>query len=76
MTAIILLKYYLVDKQFVDLKHLYNDNEQPKYKWDAVISLVIGALFAMIQIDLAWMVGFAVSWICYTIFNYKKIFNN
>jgi NCS1 family nucleobase:cation symporter-1 len=73
MTAVILLEFYAVRKQVVDLKKLYDEKAQPNYRKKAIAALLIGAVFASIQVDLAWLIGFGVSFVIYLILNRQEI---
>ncbi len=69
MTAIILTEYYIERRQIVHLDSLYNDDKLEKVRWNAPIALAIGAVFALVQVDLSWIIGFFVGGIAYLILN-------
>ncbi|UQS86031.1 NCS1 family transporter (plasmid) [Nicoliella spurrieriana] len=68
LTAIILIEYYIVRKRKVDLDQLYRDDIR-KINWKAFAALIAGALFALTQIELSWLIGFAVSAVVYLTVN-------
>lgn len=64
--AILLVEYYILRKQKVDVEELYNEKGMFKgYNPSALIALFIGAGAAFIEVDLAWIVGFIVAGIAY-----------
>ncbi|KRL39004.1 NCS1 family transporter [Liquorilactobacillus uvarum] len=69
MTAIILVEYYIERHQSINLETLYNDNKQQAVKWNAPIALAIGAIVALMQVDLSWIIGFVVGGIAYLVLN-------
>ncbi|MHA8262304.1 NCS1 family transporter [Lactobacillaceae bacterium Melli_B3] len=68
MTAIILIEYYIERKQAVNIKQLYSDS-QKNVNWKAFIALFTGAIVALAQIELSWLIGFVVSAIIYLTLN-------
>ncbi|UQS86918.1 NCS1 family transporter [Nicoliella spurrieriana] len=68
MTAIILIEYYIERKQRVDLKELYSENLRNS-NWKAFTALFVGALIALVQFDLSWLIGFFVSAVIYLTLN-------
>lgn len=65
MTAIILLEYFMVRKQRVNLETLYSTTLLPRYTWRAPVALLLGALIAATSIDLSWVIGFFVGGVTY-----------
>lgn len=66
--AIILIEYYVLRKQKVDIPELYNINGQfSGVNKAAIIAMLIGAGVAFIEIKLAWIIGFTVGGIAYLI---------
>jgi NCS1 family nucleobase:cation symporter-1 len=69
MTAVILLEYYVERHQRVDMLNLYNDAAQKDVHWNAPIALFVGAAFAVLNVNLSWIIGFVVSGIVYYFIN-------
>lgn len=64
--AILLVDYYFVRKQRVDLGDLYNENGPFKgYNPAGLIAMFIGAGAAFVEVDLAWIVGLIVAGVSY-----------
>lgn len=66
IVSILLIEYYILRRQQIDIKQLY-DPKGPfsGLNYAAIIALFIGALSAFIVVDLAWLIGFLVSGISY-----------
>lgn len=64
--AILLVEYYILRKQKVDLQDLY-DEEGPYKGFNpaALLAMFIGAAAAFIEVDLAWIIGLVVAGISY-----------
>lgn len=64
--AILLVEYYILRKQKVDVNDLYNE-EGPYTGFNkaGLIAMFIGAGAAFIQVDLAWIIGLVVAGISY-----------
>lgn len=69
MTAVILLEYYVERHQRVDMLNLYNDAAQKDVHWNVPIALFVGAAFAVLNVNLSWIIGFVVSGIVYYFIN-------
>ncbi len=66
IVAILLVEYYILRKQKVDIPELYNpEGEFSGYNPCAIIAMLIGAAAAFVQVELAWIVGFIVGGISY-----------
>lgn len=64
--AILLVDYYILRKQRVDLVELYNENGSYKgYNPAGLLAMFIGAAAAFIKVDLAWIIGLVVAGITY-----------
>lgn len=66
VVSILLVEYYIIRKQKVNVAHLYKeDGPFVGYNPNALIAMVIGAAAAFIEVDLAWIIGLVVSGISY-----------
>ncbi len=66
IVAILLLEYYVLRKQSVDIAELYNTQGQfTGFNKAAIIAMLIGAGAAFIEVNLAWIIGFIVGGIAY-----------
>ena len=64
--SILLVEYYILRKQKVDVADLYNE-EGPYagYNKAGLIAMFIGAAAAFIVVDMAWIIGVVVAGISY-----------
>lgn len=68
IVAILLLEYYVLRKQQVDVQELYNTSGQfAGFNKAAIIAMLIGAGAAFIEVNLAWIIGFVVGGAAYMI---------
>ncbi|WP_152655460.1 NCS1 family transporter [Oceanobacillus sp. CFH 90083] len=68
MIAILIVEYYLLRKQKVDVDELYKkDGQFTETNKAAIIAMLIAAGLAFIQVDLAWIIGFVSAAIIYPI---------
>lgn len=66
IVAILLIEYYILRKQKVNVAELYKEDGQfAGYNPAAMLALFIGAGAAFIEVDLAWIIGFVVAGISY-----------
>lgn len=66
IVAILLIEYYILRKQKVNVADLYKeDGQYAGYNPAAMLALFIGAGAAFIEVELAWIVGFVVAGISY-----------
>lgn len=66
IVAILLIEYYILRKQKVDVPELYNhEGEFSGYNPCAIIAMLIGAGAAFMEVELAWIIGFVVAGIAY-----------
>ncbi|WP_080875322.1 NCS1 family transporter [Oceanobacillus timonensis] len=76
MIAILLVEYYLLRKQHIDVKELYKkDGQFAGTNKAAIIAMLIAAGLAFIQVDLAWIIGFVSAAIIYPLlmkYTFKK----
>lgn len=64
--AILLVDYYILRKQKVDLKELYNEEgAYSGYNPAGLISMFLGAAAAFTMVELAWVIGLIVAGIAY-----------
>lgn len=64
--AILLVEYYIIRKQKVDIQDLYNEEGPFKgFNPAALLAMFIGAAAAFIEVDLAWIIGLVVAGISY-----------
>lgn len=75
IVAILLLDFYVLRKQHVDVHELYNQEGQFKgYNPCAIIAMLVGAAAAFVEVELAWIIGFVVAGIAYMVlmkYSYK-----
>lgn len=68
IVAILLLEYYVLRKQQVDVQELYNTTGQfAGFNKAAIIAMLIGAGAAFVEVNLAWIIGFVVGGAAYMI---------
>ncbi|WLV25256.1 NCS1 family transporter [Aciduricibacillus chroicocephali] len=76
IAAIMLIEYYVLRKQKLDIDELYKkDGIFSGINWAAVLALLVGAGAAFIQLKLAWLIGFIIGGIVYWLlmkFAFKK----
>ncbi|WLV25257.1 NCS1 family transporter [Aciduricibacillus chroicocephali] len=66
IVAIMLVEYYILRRQRVDVKELYNEEGQfAGFNPSALIAMLVGAGAAFIEVELAWIVGLVVAGITY-----------
>lgn len=66
IVSILLIEYYILRKQKVNISDLYNENGPfAGYNPAAVIAMLVGAGAAFIKVDLAWIIGAVVAGITY-----------
>lgn len=66
IVSIILIEYYILRKQKVNVSDLYKeDGPFAGYNPAAIIAMLIGAGAAFLEVDLAWIIGFIVAGISY-----------
>ena len=64
--SILIVEYYILRKQKVDLNDVYNDKGPfAGYNPAALIAMFIGAAAAFVEVELAWIIGLAVAGIAY-----------
>ncbi|RHW34650.1 allantoin permease, partial [Lysinibacillus yapensis] len=64
--SILLVEYYILRKQKVNISELYNDQGAlAGYNPAALLAMLIGAAAAFIEVDLAWIIGLVVAGIAY-----------
>jgi NCS1 family nucleobase:cation symporter-1 len=64
--AILLVEYYILRKQKIDIDLLYQeDGPFSGYNPCAIIAMLVGAAAAFTLVDLAWIIGLVVAGICY-----------
>lgn len=68
IVAILLIDYYILRKQKVDIAELYqNDGVFAGFNPTAMLAMFVGAAFAFINVDLAWIIGFVVASIAFVL---------
>ena len=68
IVAILLLEYYVLRRQKVDIEELYRpDGEFAGYNKAAIVAMLIGAAAAFVKVELAWSIGLIVAGISYYI---------
>lgn len=73
IVAILLVDYYIICKQKVDIKALYqHDGKYAGTNKTAVIAMLVGAAFAFIEVSLTWLIGFVVGGIVYLVLSKMK----
>lgn len=66
IVSILLVEYYILRKQKVDVSDLYNENGQfAGFNPCAVLAMLIGAGAAFMQVDLGWIIGVIVGGLSY-----------
>lgn len=66
IVAIMLVEYYILRKQRVDVVELYNEEGQfAGFNPCAIIAMLVGAGAAFIEVELAWIVGLVVAGVTY-----------
>ncbi|QFF99198.1 allantoin permease [Psychrobacillus glaciei] len=66
IVSILLIEYYILRKQKVNIADLYNnDGPFAGYNPCAMIAMIIGAAAAFTIVELAWIIGFIVAGIAY-----------
>jgi NCS1 family nucleobase:cation symporter-1 len=66
IVSILLIEYYILRKQKVNISDLYKeDGPFAGYNPAAILAMFIGAGAAFIEVDLAWIIGFVVAGIAY-----------
>lgn len=66
IVSILLIEYYILRRQKVNVADLYKeDGQYAGYNPAAMLALFIGAGAAFIEVELAWIVGFVVAGISY-----------
>lgn len=68
IVAILLVEYYILRKQQVDVMELYNEKGRfTGFNKAAIIAMLIGAGAAFCEVSLSWVIGFFVGGISYLI---------
>ncbi|MFC6204757.1 MULTISPECIES: NCS1 family transporter [Psychrobacter] len=68
LIAILLVDFYFMRKQHIDIKELYKtDGDFEEVNYAALLALAIGTAAAFIFVDLAWLIGLIVAGIAYPI---------
>ncbi|MEN1967430.1 NCS1 family transporter [Lentibacillus sp. N15] len=76
IVAILLIEYYVLRKQKVDIDSLYQENGPfAGFNPTAMLAMFIGAAVAFINVDLAWVIGFVTASIAYMLLS-KFAFKN
>jgi NCS1 family nucleobase:cation symporter-1 len=66
IVAILLIEYFILRKQKIDVGELYEENGTfAGYNPNAMLAMFIGAAVAFINVDLAWVIGFITASIAY-----------
>lgn len=66
IVAILLIEYYILRKQKIDVADLYDeDGPFAGYNPSAMLAMFIGAAVAFINVDLAWVIGFVTASVIY-----------
>ncbi|KLU64928.1 putative allantoin permease [Desulfosporosinus acididurans] len=66
IVAILLIEYYILRKQRVEVSELYNQaGVFAGYNPAAILAMLIGAGAAFLKVDLAWIIGLVVAGIAY-----------
>lgn len=66
IVAILLIEYYVLRRQQVDIDELYRpDGEFAGYNRAAIVAMLIGAAAAFVKVELAWSIGLIVAGISY-----------
>lgn len=68
MVAILIVEYYLLRKQKIDIDELYKkDGDFSGTNYAAIVSMFAAAILAFFFVDLAWIIGFVAAGIIYPI---------
>lgn len=68
LIAILLVDFYIMRKQHIDIKELYKENGNfVGVNYAALLALGIGTAAAFVFVDLAWLIGLIVAGIAYPI---------
>ncbi|MEC5211328.1 NCS1 family nucleobase:cation symporter-1 [Psychrobacter sp. PL15] len=68
LIAILLVDFYIMRKQHIDIKELYKkDGDFDGVNYAALLALGIGTAAAFVVVDLAWLIGLIVAGITYPI---------
>lgn len=68
IVAILLVEYYILRKQKIDVMELYKEDGQfIGYNKAAILAMLIGAGVAFCEVSLSWIIGFIVGGIMYLI---------
>ncbi len=66
IVAILLVEYYLLRRQQVDINELYNKNGQfAGFNKAAILAMFIGSAAAFCEVSLSWLIGFFVGGLSY-----------
>lgn len=66
IVAILLVEYYLLRRQQVDINELYNKNGQfAGFNKAAILAMFIGSAAAFYEVSLSWLIGFFVGGLSY-----------
>lgn len=66
IVAILLVEYYLLRRQQVDINELYNKNGQfAGFNKAAIVAMFIGSAAAFCEVSLSWLIGFFVGGLSY-----------
>lgn len=66
IVAILLVEYYLLRRQKVDINELYNKNGQfAGFNKAAILAMFIGSAAAFCEVSLSWLIGFFVGGLSY-----------
>ncbi|OCL16312.1 NCS1 family transporter [Gilliamella sp. wkB171] len=66
IVAILLVEYYLLRRQQVDINELYNKNGQfAGFNKAAILAMLIGSAAAFCEVSLSWLIGFFVGGLSY-----------
>ena len=66
MIAILVIEFYVLRKQHIDIEELYRKGgDFSGVNYAAIIALIVGAAAAFLFVDLAWLIGFIVAAIVY-----------
>lgn len=76
LIAILLVDYYILRKQHIDVEELYKkDGEFEGVNYAALLALGLGTASAFLFVDLAWLIGLVVAGIAYPMIT-KTMFKN
>lgn len=68
LIAILIVEYYIMRKQHIDIKELYKkDGNFEGVNYAALLALGLGTAAAFVFVDLAWLIGLVVTGIAYPI---------